>query len=324
MMIKERLLDPIRNLPFLIELEPQNGARPDPGALLSWYQEKEDFIDQTLRKHGAILFRGFGINTPAAFARFSRSASRALLDNKEENVPRTKLTSGVYTSTEYPAEYRLSMHSEYSYSNHWPARLFFCCIVAPLEGGETPIADNREVLKSLDPEIVRQFRQKKVMYLRNLHEGKGFGLAWQTAFQTDNKEVVENYCRQSSIEFCWNEKGLRLSQILDGIIKHPKTGEMVWFNQAPQFHPSDYPPDIYRSILDSYKDESDLPQSVRFGDGAPIDETWLVKIRETMEGKSVLFRWQEGDLLLLDNVLVSHGRMPFSGPRKILVAMSEN
>jgi alpha-ketoglutarate-dependent taurine dioxygenase len=63
---------------------------------------------------------------------------------------------------------------------------------------------------------------------------------------------------------------------------------------------------------------------VRFGDGAPIDETWLVKIRETMEGKSVLFRWQEGDLLLLDNVLVSHGRMPFRGPRKILVAMSEN
>jgi alpha-ketoglutarate-dependent taurine dioxygenase len=43
-----------------------------------------------------------------------------------------------------------------------------------------------------------------------------------------------------------------------------------------------------------------------------------------MEQKSVLFRWQEGDLLLLDNVLVSHGRMPFTGPRKILVAMSEN
>jgi alpha-ketoglutarate-dependent taurine dioxygenase len=323
-MITERLLNPSHNLPFLVELEPEIGAKPDSNALLSWYRSKEAFLEQTLLKHGAILFRGFGINTPALFARFTRSVSRTLLDNKEENVPRTKLTSGVYTSTEYPAEYRLSMHSEYSYSHHWPARLFFCCIVAPQEGGETPIADNREVLKGLAPEIVGEFRQKKVKYLRNLHGGKGFGLAWQTAFQTDDKEVVENYCRKSAIEFCWSENGLRLSQMLDGIIEHPKTGEPVWFNQAPQFHPSDYPPDIYRSILEAYKDESELPQNVRFGDGAPMDETLLGKIRGMMEEKSVLFPWQEGDLLMLDNVLVSHGRMPFSGPRKILVAMSEN
>lgn len=323
-MITERLLDSNHTLPFLIHPESDAAQKPDPGVLLSVYREKEQFINEKLLQHGAILFRGFGINTPAAFARFTRSVSRALLDNKEENVPRTKLTAGVYTSTEYPAEYRLSMHSEYSYSHHWPARLFFCCIVAPREGGETPIADNREILKSLDPEIVRQFRQKKVMYLRNLHDGKGFGLAWQAAFQTDNKEVVENYCRESSIQFSWNGKGLKLSQVLDGIIDHPKTGETVWFNQAPQFHPSDYPPDIYRSILEAYGDESELPQSVRFGDGTPMDVGLLSTIRRTMEQKSVLFRWQEGDLLLLDNVLVSHGRMPFTGPRKILVAMSEN
>ena len=323
-MITERLLDPALNLPFLVELRPENGTKPDVSVLTSWYQQKEAFIEQTLLKHGAILFRGFGINTPGAFARFTRSVSRSLLDNKEENVPRTKLTAGVYTSTEYPAEYRLSMHSEYSYSHHWPARLFFCCIVAAREGGETPIADNREILRSLDPEIVDQFRQKKVAYLRNLHGGRGFGLAWQTAFQTDNKEVVEKYCLESSIEFSWTENGLRLRQALDGIITHPGTGEMVWFNQAPQFHPSDYPPDICQSILEVYKDEAELPQSVRFADGTPMDATLLDKIRRTMEEKSVLFRWQEGDLLMVDNVLVSHGRMPFIGPRKILVAMSQN
>ena len=323
-MITERLLDPALNLPFLVQLEPGNGAKPDVNTRISWYREKEAFIEQTLLTHGAILFRGFGISTPAAFARFTRAVSPALLDNKEENVPRTKLTSGVYTSTEYPAAYRLSMHSEYSYSHHWPARLFFCCIVAAQEGGETPIADNREILKSLGSEIVDQFRNKKVTYLRNLHAGKGFGLAWQTAFQTDDRNVVEKYCRESAIEFSWTENGLRLSQTLDGVISHPKTGEMVWFNQSPQFHPSDYPPEICASILEAYKDEAELPQSVRFGDGTPMDVRLLGKIRKTMEEKSVLFRWQEGDLLLVDNVLVSHGRMPFTGPRKILVAMSQN
>ena len=323
-MITERLLDPALSLPFLVQLEPENGTRPEVNGLISWYQENEGIIERTLLKHGAILFRGFGINTPAAFARFTRSVSPALLDSKEENVPRTKLTSGVYTSTEYPAAYRLSMHSEYSFSHHWPAKLFFCCIVAAQEGGETPIADNREVLKSLDPDIVDRFLRKKVTYLRNLHSGKGFGLGWQAAFQTDNKEVVEKYCRESAIEFSWTENGLKLSQTLDGVIAHPKTGEMVWFNQAPQFHTSDYPTEICNSIVESYKDEEELPQSVRFADGAPMDGALLGKIRRTMEDKSVLFRWQEGDLLLVDNVLVSHGRMPFSGPRKILVAMSQS
>ena len=323
-MIKTQLLDPSRNLPLLVELEPANGAATNPNALLSWYRENEPFVERKLLEHGAILFRGFGVNTPAAFARFTRAVSPALLDGKEENVPRTKLTSGVYTSTEYPAEYMLSMHSEYSYSNQWPARLFFCCIVAASEGGETPIADNREVLANLDPEIVDQFRQKKVVYLRNLHDGQGFGLSWQTAFQTTDKSLVEKYCRDSSIELCWTASGLRLSQTLDGVITHPKTGEPVWFNQAPQFHPSDYPPEIYRSLLDAYKEESELPQNVHFGDGSPMDAAALGKVRETMRNKAVLFRWQQGDLLLLDNVLVSHGRMPFAGPRKILVAMSNN
>jgi alpha-ketoglutarate-dependent taurine dioxygenase len=309
---------------LLVELERENGAASNSNALLPWYRENEAFVERKLLEHGAILFRGFGVKTPGTFARITRAVSPALLDGKEENVPRTKLTSGVYTSTEYPAEYMLSMHSEYSYSNHWPARLFFCCIVAAREGGETPIADNREILESLDPGIVDQFQCKKVMYLRNLHDGQGFGLSWQTAFQTTDKKTVETYCRESSIEFCWTGTGLRLSQALNAIITHPKTGQRVWFNQAPQFHPSDYPPEIYRSLLDAYKQESELPQNVCFGDGTPMDATVLGTIRETMRKKAVLFRWQEGDLLLLDNVLVSHGRMPFSGARKILVAMSEN
>jgi len=101
-----------------------------------------------------------------------------------------------------------------------------------------------------------------------------------------------------------------------------RTGEEVWFNQAPQFHPSDYPEEIYKSVLAVYKHDDELPQNVRFGDGSPIDVDVLHKVRRTMKSLAVAFPWQEGDLLVLDNLLVSHGRMPFSGPRKILVAMS--
>ena len=51
-----------------------------------------------------------------------------------------------------------------------------------------------------------------------------------------------------------------------------------------------------------------------------IDEVWL---REAYRRETVSFPWQKGDLLMLDNMLVAHGRAPFSGPRQILVGMAE-
>jgi len=37
----------------------------------------------------------------------------------------------------------------------------------------------------------------------------------------------------------------------------------------------------------------------------------------------VAFPWQPQDVMLLDNMLTAHGRAPFKGSRRILVAMAE-
>src|SRR5215204_4664014 len=169
-MIKTGLLDSERSLPFLIEFDSTDGP-PENGLLMSWYKDTEPYVDQKLSEHGAILFRGFDINTPASFARLTRSIAPGLADCLDDNGPRTTITSGIYTSTEYPAEYQLSMHSEYAYSHKFPARLYFCCVVEPGQGGATPVADNRRILKKLDPAIVEEFKMKRVKYVRNLHGG---------------------------------------------------------------------------------------------------------------------------------------------------------
>jgi alpha-ketoglutarate-dependent taurine dioxygenase len=323
-MIVTGLLDSNHNLPFLIERVSSDGAA-EQGLLISWYKENEQYIDSKFLEHGAVLFRGFNINTPSAFTRLTRSIAPRLLDCFDENNLRTKITTGIYTSTEYPAEYQLSMHSEYAYSHKFPARLFFCCVIEPRVGGETPIADNRKILKELAPDLVEEFTHKKVKYLRNLHGGSGFGLSWQAAFQTTDQSAVEKYCREMFIDYEWRpDGGLRLQHTSASVITHPRTGERVWFNQAPQFHPSDYPMDVYKSLLDLYRGkESELPQTSRFGDDTPIDVSALKYIRETMFKQAIVFPWREGDVMMLDNILVCHGRMPFSGQRKILLAMAD-
>jgi hypothetical protein len=35
------------------------------------------------------------------------------------------------------------------------------------------------------------------------------------------------------------------------------------------------------------------------------------------------FPWQAGSAVLIDNLLMAHGRNPYTGPRKILVAMGQ-
>jgi hypothetical protein len=125
------------------------------------------------------------------------------------------------------------------------------------------------------------------------------------------------------IDYEWKaDGGLRLENTFLSSITHPRTNEQVWFNQAPQFHPSDYPTEICESLLNSFRGKEDeLPQTSFFGDGTPMDTSALKHIRETMFKQATVFPWREGDVMMIDNVLACHGRMPFSGQRKILLAM---
>ena len=280
-------------------------------------------IKELLLLHGAVLFKSFGIDSAEKLEACVNAFPGKSLNYVDGNSPRTRLQDKVYTSTEYPASEFISLHNELSYGKNWPRFLFFCCVTPALKGGSTVLADSRAMLNGLSAEVQEAFRSKGVMYIRNLHGGYGAGNSWQETFETDDRSVVEEYCRQDDIMYEWNsDDSLRLLQKRDGVIRHPESGVEVWFNQADQFHPSTHSADVYEALMEVYEgDPMSMPQYATFGDGDEIPLFMLEEIRETGKKTMVAPEWEKGDLMLVDNILTAHGRMPFEGARKILVSM---
>jgi alpha-ketoglutarate-dependent taurine dioxygenase len=289
--------------------------------LAAWARANRSLVEAQLLKHGALLFRNFSIAGASQFEQVATSLTTELLQYNERAAPRTEISRNIYTSTEYPADQHIPLHHEMSYSHNWPTKIWFYCDQPAQQGGETPIASDRKVFRMINPEIKEKFIRKKILYIRNY--GEGVDLSWQEAFQTNDRAVVEAYCRKANMECEWKDDDrLKTRQRRPATVVHPKTGETLWFNHAHMFHTSNLDPSVRDSLLAEFK-EDELPRNAFYGDSSPIESSILDEIREVYRQASIVFPWQKGDLLMLDNFLASHGRRPFVGPRRILVAMAE-
>jgi alpha-ketoglutarate-dependent taurine dioxygenase len=313
--VTTRVFDERAGLPLLVE------PAVDQVNLASWIAGHREIVETHLLRCGALLFRGFAVESGDAFERVACALGPELMTYTERAAPRKQVGGRVYTSTEYPATHPIPLHHEMSYSHNWPAKIWFYCARPAQERGGTPIASDRQVFARLDAAMTRPFIDKKVMYVRNY--GEGVDLTWQEAFQTEDRAVVEAYCRATHTTFEWRDANrLRTRQVRQAVAVHPKTGETVWFNHAHMFHISNVDPIVRGSLLAEFAPD-ELPRNAFYGDGSPIDDDVLAEIRAVYDREAVTFPWQQQDVLLLDNFLVSHGREPFVGPRSVLVAMTE-
>jgi alpha-ketoglutarate-dependent taurine dioxygenase len=287
--------------------------------LLAYVRQRKDFLRAQVLDVGAVLLRGFEPVGAPTFRAVTEEIVGPLTTYSERSSPRSELHPRVYTSTDYPAHSPIFLHNENSYQSRWPAFLSFYCGTAPEQGGETVVADVRRLTSALPVDVVERFRRVGWRYVRNLHDD--LGLPWQEVFQTSDRASVAEYCASEQIACDWRGSSLRLSATRPALQPHPATGENLWFNHAAFFHPRSLPRETREALSDLFEPD-DLPSNAYFGDGAVIPDPIMDVLTDTYLSCSDGVCWERGDLLVLDNMLVAHGRQPFAGDRLIMTAMS--
>ncbi len=294
--------------PWLVRAHDKNVILKD------WVQENHTTIEQKLKEHGAVLFENFRGDSLEHFHEIA-SLFTEPLPYLDRSSPRHEVEQKIYISTEYPEDQTINMHNELSYSHNWPMRLLFFCQTEPTVGGETPIADSRQVYALLKPGTRDKFQEKGIRYIRNLVQG--VGLSWQEVYQTQDRSEAEAHCQAHGITYEWRGDNLRTQWQSSAIQKHPETQEVVWFNHGFFFNALN----LSTQLKNQFANPDDWPFNTLYGDGTPIEPEVVEEIGQAYKQAEMVLPWKHEDVRLLDNMLMAHARRPYQGDRRILVAM---
>ena len=286
----------------------------------AWLAAAAPTVNDMIDRHGALLFRGFRLNGAADMERCVRALIGEPMDYRENTSPRTPVRGKIHTSTDYPAAESILLHNEHSYSRIFPMRLFFQCVTPAPGGGCTPIADCGRLLRRIDPAIVRRFAERGWLYVRNFVPG--IGQTWQTVYRHTERDALEAHFREADIGWEWTRGNLRTRILRPTQARHPRTAELSWLNHVLFWNSSSLDPDL-RTLMLAEFGAAGLPHDTYYGDGSAIEAGVLDELRGAYREECRRFDWQAGDLLVLDNMKVAHGRDPYSGPREILFAMGQ-
>lgn len=327
-------------LPLVVS--PSNDTEANPEALFDLLASEHDWLHKTLLENGGILFRGFNIPNADTFSKAVKSCQfGSFAEYKGGTTPRKELAEGVFSATEAPPEVWIPAHNEMSYAPNYPSHIYFCCNIAPKEGGATPITDGRKIYKNLRDDIRSKLEEKQVLYKRHLFEEgikqtiiskfNNFFKTWQEAFGTQNKNDVEKFLNKHGFDFHWlpNNKGLNTSIKMPAFRQHPDTNETVWFNQVNAYNNfinvnftsslGKYFNWVFRDIVFSHET---IPFTTAYGDGTAFTRDEIEHLVTLIDDNLISFPWEKGDFLLLDNMLTLHARASFKGPRKIMASLT--
>jgi len=278
-------------------------------------------LKSAIREHSACLVRGLSISTPDALAELRAAIGLSPFSYVGGNSPRKHFGREIFTVSEYSPTEPISLHNELSYSASWPGFLIFNCSQPASKGGETLIASNQEFTRLL-PAALKNLFAAGVVYESTMTERGILGVSWRNVFPEMSREMIDKWCTNAGIQTEWlGDNRLRTRQIRPAFRAVAEGRDLVWFCQADQWHPAALKPEL-RSTLRNLLPESEFPHNAYLPSGALITDDVIFEIQALFRSIAQEILLQSGELLILNNESIAHGRNSYVGPRRIQVALA--
>ena len=289
------------------------------GDLAAFLSANKDAVDAALDHAGALLFRGFDVPDPQAFDAAIEGYGEPgfTYEDSLSNAVRTNVTPRVFTANEAPPETEIFLHHEMAQTPIYPSKLFFYCEIAAEQGGATPLCRSDwvlEQLEALNPALATRFAEHGVRYT-NVMPGSddadsGQGRSWRSTLSAETREDAEARLAKLGYSWEWLEDDvLRATTPALPAIRLLADGRRTFFNQLIA---------AFRGWSDS---RNTANKSITFGDGSAIEPVDMAEAIRLSDKLTHDLAWQPGDVALIDNFLVMHGRRPFQGKRRVLASL---
>jgi alpha-ketoglutarate-dependent taurine dioxygenase len=280
-----------------------------------------DVLDDALLRHGGILLRGLPLTDRAGFEHLVANLGYDPAGYEGGIAVRGNDAGVALVASQEDHRITLSPHNEMAYLPNYPRLILFFCESAATSGGEVPVNDIRETAAILPEDVKQAFRDKGIRYHRHLARNSSNGeMGWVDTFRTEDRDVIARHLTASGYDFDWDADGsLRYHYTRDAFTAHPETGEELWFNQVTELHCSywrahpHFPPAL---------PDHEYPATTAYGDGSAIDEDLISFLRGALWRTTRVVRMRPGDVLVLDNQVLQHGRLAFEGPRRHFVSLA--
>lgn len=291
----------------------------DLDAVEEWVRHSRTTLDRQAFDNGTVLFRGFPLSTDEELDRFICAFDYPNFPYEESlsNAVRVNRTERVFTANEAPSDVTICLHHEMAQTPVYPSRLFFFCEQPAEQGGATPLCRSDvlfERLKEEFPEFVADCETKGLLYTNIMpaenDPTSGMGRSWQSTFRAENRESAEERLQTLGYSWEWLPDGcLRSTTPTLQAVMEIEPGRKTFFNQLiAAFH--------------GWKDSRNDPtKAVTFGDSSTLNPETMDRVAAIAEEFTFDVPWQKGDVALVDNRVVMHGRRTFTGTRKVLASL---
>lgn len=299
--------------PFPVVLAPTGPVTLD--ATLALVDAERDALLARVEAHGVVLFRGFPVQEPEDFDAFIRAFDlpNFTYSDSLSNAVRVNLTERVFTANEAPPDVSIYLHHEMAQTPIFPSRLFFFCQKAAEEAGQTPVCRSDALYDALleqAPQFVERCEKLGVKYTNTMpgadDHDSGQGRSWRSTLNVDDPELAEARLAALGYTWVWLDDGsLRATTPVLPAVRELRGGRKVFFNQ----------------LIAAYRGWSDAHKAIRFGDDSAMDGDGMAAAVALADELTFDVPWQSGDVAIVNNFTVMHGRRPFGGTRRVLVSL---